>query len=225
MLRSLLLSSALLVSALSFSGCDHEEDAIRHLYSISVTNLTVAQPMSPLLAVAHNNNYALFTPNASASFALEQLAEGGNNSNLLSEATATTDVDATHAVDGLLLPGASTTFTLESSEEYLSLVGMLINTNDGFIGLNGYDLSTLGINDTKELSLLTYDAGTEANSENAATVPAQQGRGFDETRDDSNFIHIHAGVITQDDGLSTSALSSLHKFDNPTATLTITRLQ
>ena len=72
-----------------------------------------------------------------------------------------------------------------------------------------------------------YDAGTEANSEAAGTIPgpADSGEGFNEERDDVNYVAMHPGVVSQHDGLSSSVLSSQHKFDNPLTQVVITRTQ
>ena len=98
---------------------------------------------------------------------------------------------------------------------------MLVNTNDGFIGLNGVDISELGIDESLVLYARVYDAGTEANTETAATVPGQGGEGMNAARDDRDFI----AVVSQDDGLATSALDASHRFDNPAARIVITRIQ
>jgi len=38
-------------------------------------------------------------------------------------------------------------------------------------------------------------------------------------------VLVHAGVISVDDGLTTSALNESHRFDNPVVRITITRTQ
>ena len=79
------------------------------------------------------------------------------------------------------------------------------------------------------IALPTYDAGTENNSEEASTIPGPAGggtgEGFNADRDDKDFISIHAGAVTKDDGLITSALTQNHKWNNPAAMLTIERIK
>ena len=72
-----------------------------------------------------------------------------------------------------------------------------------------------------------WDSGTELNDELAATIPgpAGGGEGFNTTRDDNDVVSFHSGVISQDDGLTTSALSANHRFLNPGARITITRTE
>ena len=224
------MSSALIAMGLGISGCsDSGEEMMEESmpkYEVSVTNVTAGQPMAPAIVVLHSSGYKMYTLGESASVALEKLAEGGDNSALLSEADATTDVDGAVSFEALLKPGKSLSVTVEGDDDYLTFAGMLVNTNDGFVGLNSYHVSHLEKGEAETLSLSTYDAGSEANSESAATVPAQGGEGFNAARDDANsVIRLHSGVVTSDDGLSSSALSAIHRFDNPTAQLTITRIQ
>ena len=79
----------------------------------------------------------------------------------------------------------------------------------------------VGASETKYLSV--YDAGTEANTETNTTVAAFGVEGFNAARDDSDMVTLHAGVISQDDGLATSALSAMEKFNNPALAVTFTR--
>ena len=224
------MSSALIAMGLGFSGCGDSDDEMMEesmpKYEVSVTNLTAGQPMAPAIVVLHSSDYKMYTLGENASVALEQLAEGGDNSALLTEAQATTNVDEAVSVGALLKPGKSLSVTVEGDDDYLTFAGMLVNTNDGFVALESYHISHLEKGEVETLSLSTYDAGSEANSETAATVPAQGGEGFNTARDDANsVIRLHSGVVTADDGLSSSALSAIHRFDNPTAQLTITRIQ
>ncbi len=57
-------------------------------------------------------------------------------------------------------------------------------------------------------------------------VPAGGGEGFNAARNDTNdVVAFHAGVVSKDDGLANSALSANHRFLNPGAKLTITRVE
>ena len=107
----------------------------------------------------------------------------------------------------------------------LTVVTMLVNTNDAFGGLNGQSLDQLAVGQSAIFMAPAYDAGTEANSESAATVPgpAAGGEGFNAVRDDMDFVRIHPGVISDQDGLAGSALSGDHRWDNPVFKLVVTR--
>lgn len=194
-------------------------------YEVSVTNLTYGQPMSPIGVALHSEGQ-LWMVGESASAELEQMAEGGDNSALL----ALSVVNASTSGDAPFGPGATQTVTVtieDTTDSKLSLVSMLVNTNDAFTGLTAMDLSSLAVDSPQTWTLGVYDAGTEANSELAGTIPgpADGGTGYDAERDDVDFVAKHSGVVTMDDGLSTSVLTQAHRFDNPAIKLTITRKQ
>ncbi|MCH4292710.1 spondin domain-containing protein [Shewanella sp. 3B26] len=195
-------------------------------FEVTVTNLTANQPMSPLALASHNDDIALWQIGESASVALEQLAEGGDSSGF----DAISGVDTLVRGTGILPPGMSETLTLTLAEDKvdaLSLLTMLVNTNDAFSGFNAMDIESMENGASKSLRLMAYDAGTEANSEAKGTIPgpADGGEGFNAARDDVNRVHVHPGVISQDDGLADSVLHASHKFDNPVLKVTITRTE
>lgn len=200
-------------------------------FEISVVNLTSGQPVSPLAVIAHETDYQAFGIGEPASAALEVLAESGDNSQLLDELQDT--ARATVSGSAPLPPGASETLTLELDSAqttglHLTLLTMLVNTNDAITGVNGTELGSLAVNESLTLSTIAYDSGTEANSESAATVPgpAAGGEGFNAVRDDiRDQVTMHGGVVTADDGLGTSALNQQHRWDNPVLRVRITRLR
>ncbi len=194
-------------------------------YEVSVTNLTYGQPMSPIGVALHSEGQ-LWMVGESASAELEQMAEGGDNSALL----ALSVVNASASGDAPFGPGATQTVTVtieDTTDSKLSLVSMLVNTNDAFTGLNAIDLASLAAGDSWTGYAGVYDAGTEANSEMAGTIPGpiDGGTGFDAARDDVDFVAMHPGVVSMDDGLSTSVLTQAHRFDNPAVYITITRTE
>ena len=194
-------------------------------FTVQVTNLTNAQPLSPIAAIAHSEGM-LWQIGEPASAALELMAEEGDNSELL----ATDFAMASSSAESPLPPGEQVALML-STEQLdslkISLATMLVNTNDAFTGLNAIDVSSLAVNESLSRTSFAYDAGTEANSEAQGTIPgpADSGEGYNEMRDDINRVAMHPGVVSQDDGLTNSVLTSQHKFDNPVARITITRTQ
>ncbi|PKI13892.1 spondin domain-containing protein [Colwellia sp. 12G3] len=197
--------------------------AMEYSYSVTLTNLTYAQPLSPV-AIALHGDAKMWQVGQSASVALEKLAEGGDNADFI----ALTSNMATMTSEGAVPPGASVTLDISTTEPmatYLTVATMLVNTNDAFSGLTGVDLSTLTLNQEKSWRLNVYDAGTEQNSEAVGTIPgpADGGVGYDATRNDIDLVGYHSGVVSKDDGLSSSVLTQAHRFDNPAVKLTITR--
>ncbi|MDQ7049635.1 MAG: spondin domain-containing protein [Enterobacterales bacterium] len=195
------------------------------IFRLDATNLTANQPMSPVAVVLHTSGdfWQIGQP---VSVAIETLAEGGDNSQMLQSAMADNSVSTA----GILLPGASASAFITStnfSNLYLSAATMLVNTNDAFSGINRIAVDTLAVGETLAFNKAAYDAGTESNSEMSGTIPgpADGGEGFNSQRDDRDFLTLHSGVVTQDDGLATSVLNESHRFDNPVILVKITRVQ
>ena len=202
-----------------------EPEPTEYSYQIKVMNLTYAQPLSPITGVLHGDE-KMWMVGSTASTALEKLAESGDNSDFIAQES----IIASMADGGVLLPGSSATITISTTDvsaTHLSVTTMLVNTNDAFSGLTGLELSNFEIDQTQSWNLNVYDAGTEANSEAAGTIPgpADGGTGFDAMRDDIDLVTLHSGVVSQDDGLTDSVLTQAHRFDNPAIKLTITRLK
>jgi hypothetical protein len=210
-------------------------------YEVTLVNLTAGQPLSPMVVVAHNDGFALFNVGEAASVGLEHLAEAGESAPLAALANDSKSVYTSGvAPGGPLVPGAGNkamvTLTVPVASLptlKLSMASMLGNTNDGFAGLAGESLAKLDVGATLTTRLLSYDAGTEANTESADTLPGPAAagvsgkhEGFNATRDDVvNTVHLHPGVVSKDDGLPKSALTQAQRWDNPVALLSIKRTQ
>ena len=173
--------------------------------TIEAVNTTVAQPLSPLFIAVHEASASLFTEGMPASTAIEQMAEGGGIDELNDFANANpTVIVASGAFSGILPPLGtdSTVITVADADlegAVISAVGMLVNTNDAFAGTNSYPLDGLASGGSIRLPTLVWDAGTEANTEAAGTMPgpADGGEGFNSVRDDlHDAVRIHPGVVT-----------------------------
>lgn len=212
-------------------GCGGDDDGFIvpvRSFEVKVTNLTNNQPLSPLAVVLHTSGYSGWKVGQQASSGLEELAEGGSTGTLISEATASQYVLDTEVGTGIIAPGSSETVTLSAQslqKLQLTAASMHVNTNDAFSGANGVEINALAAGEQLNIYANVYDAGTEANTETAATIPgpAGGGEGYNATRDDHDFISIHAGVVTSDDGLAGSALDESHRFDTPGIVIAITR--
>ncbi|MBQ4834078.1 spondin domain-containing protein [Pseudoalteromonas sp. MMG010] len=195
-------------------------------FTITFSNLTAGQPLSPLSVIAFETE-APWMFGTSASVGLEMLAESGANEEYLAFSSALASASA----EGAITPGETTSvvITTEALETLnLSFAAMLGNTNDAFTGLSSVDVSSLAVGESISNTTFAYDAGTEANTETAETVPgpAAGGEGFNELRDDINdVITMHPGIVSNQDGLVTSALGADQKFDNPVSKIVVTRTQ
>ena len=124
---------------------------------------------------------------------------------------------------------------LTTFNSYLSIVAMLLPTNDGFVGLNSYKISSQpGVT---TLYLNGYDAGTEANNElvnpmvddeNIPGAPSGNigtgGTGVDSPAE-NNVVHIHPGNIGDSDpsGGESDLDSRFHRWLNPVAKVVIAK--
>ncbi|MCL1113399.1 spondin domain-containing protein [Shewanella basaltis] len=226
---------AMLAAATLLTACgDDDNDTVdetppapvMQTFTVTVTNLTANQPMSPVILAAHASDAMLWNAGEMASKAIEKMAEGGDTADIAALDVLTSSVNGA----GLLMPGASETLTItldETDVASISLATMLVNTNDAFTGVNSYSIAGMQVDASSSMKFMAYDAGTEANTEAKGTIPgpADGGEGYNAARDDVDFVHIHPGVISMYDGLDDSVLDASHRFDNPVLGVTITRTE
>lgn len=201
-------------------------------FDVTVSNLTNGQPLSPVAVIAHVDGYNVFTVGTAATAGLEVLAEGGDNADLIAEADGDANVLATGSGAAPIGPAGSETVSITVLESdvanlRISAATMLVNTNDAITVVNAADVSGLAAGDSWSTRTIAYDAGTEADTEQAAHIPgpAGGGEGFNAARDDeADRVSMHSGVVSQDDGFATSDLTGNHRFDNPVATIRIERV-
>lgn len=236
-----LLAGLVVACSLGLAACSDSDDdpvaspAADAEFDIQIVNLTNAQPLSPPALILHTEGYHAFVDGSAASVGLEMLAEGGDNDQLITEARAASQyighVDAPAPIGPR---SQSNTYSLsfpasELPDVELSIVSMLVHTNDGFSAIDGYALGNLPVGGSVTLNAPVWDSGTEANTEATDTIPgpAFQGEGFSATQDDAvDVVRFHQGIVgnTQtEDGLSTSVLGEQHRFDNPAMRVLITR--
>ena len=221
------------VAVLALSGCGGSGSSapVSKTYQITVQNLTGNQPLSPVAIIAHKSGYQVFEVGKSATEGLEYLAEGGSNIELLAEAKADADYISSSAGTGAIAPGGNESVSLElgdAKDFQVSVATMLVNTNDAFAAEVSSKVDELQVGERLTINAPAWDAGTEANSESVGTLPGpvDGGEGFSDSRvGDSDFVAIHQGVVTSDDGLATSVLNESHRFDNPVARIIVERTE
>jgi len=209
-------------------------------WDVTITNLTNGNYFTPLLVTAHPHNIHLFEAGSAASEAIEYMAECGNLMPLL-DSVEVGGVDADtieNPAGGLLAPGMSTTTMLDTTEDHLSIVSMLLPTNDAFLGLESQHISDVAGTYTYYVS--AYDAGTEANNEilmptdpctltdggmpGAPGMDAGTNGSGVATADSNTMIHVHRGVLGDQDatGGNSDLDSTIHRWQNPVAKITVT---
>ena len=206
--------------------------------TVELTNLTNAIYFTPLLVATHDKNTHLFQTGKPATAHLQAMAEGGDISGLTTDLNSIASNTVENPAAGLLAPGATTTAMLKSDRNntHLSLVGMLLPTNDGFVGLDA--LKVPKKKGTYIYYLHAYDAGTEANNEvingggtpGVPGIPADPGgiAGSGATGvtvvEANTTVHIHRGIMGDMDasGGKSDLDSSAHRWQNPVAKLSVT---
>ncbi len=200
-------------------------------FEVNVTNITNDQPYSPIAVISHDDSYSAFTIGESATAGLELLAEGGDNSSFIQEASDHSGSNIQSSGSAPVGPGGSDTIEIEmpaSEANLLSVISMLVNTNDAITGRVNINVSELASGESISLRGVAYDAGTERNTEAVGTIPgpADGGEGFNAARDDlADQVTMHPGVVSVDDGLTTSILTEAHRIDNTVILIRVTRTE
>ena len=208
------------------------------MVDVKITNLTQAIYFTPILATAHSTGH-LFQVGEEASSALQTMAEGGDISGLVTIADSISASSQSNPANGLLGPTASTMINDwdTGDNDQLTIVAMLLPTNDGFVGLDSWTIPETAGEYT--IYLNAYDAGTEANDElivdgggaaGTPGIPADPsglgGSGGSGVTSDSpnSMIHIHPGSVgdTDDDGGDSDLNSRVHRWLNPVAKVVVT---
>ncbi len=173
-------------------------------YEITLENLTPAtgqgasQPFAPAVLATHSKKHVIFKKGRYASDALAQIAEDAVSGPLLDSLAASRHVYASMAGDSVVLPGDQTSFMIDADKDAkrLSLVFMLVNTNDAFGGLNSVRLPKRG---QKSFMVRAWDAGTEQNTELTSDIPGpccgSPMMGMDEHR----RVRRHRGITGEGD--------------------------
>jgi hypothetical protein len=169
-------------------------------YMVTITNLTYDQVISPPVVVAHDGRFNLFQPGLPASDELAALAEDGMTGPLAGLLEVSQGVFDYDVATGGIPPTGSITLEVQTrgNARMLSLAGMLISTNDAFVGLDGYALPT-GFRNSSRAAIVdvpAYDAGSEANTESCDHIPGPP-CGSPEVRvtdGAEGFVHVHRGI-------------------------------
>lgn len=211
---------------LACGGSDSANINTNH-YTVTITNTTHNQPLSPPAVLIFDGATKAWNIGLEASHGLEVLAESGSPTDFVEEAN-NSEVSATGT--DIITPGDSAVFELEVDKTNaltLTLVTMLVNTNDAFTGITSWNIGHLKVGDRLQTLAPVYDAGTEFNDELAAYIPgpAGGGAGFGEERESANQVTRHPGVVTTADGYAESTLDESHKFDNGAALIVVERTQ
>jgi len=189
-------------------------------YTVTVRNLTYRQVFSPVMAVTHDDAVALLQAGDPASAGITAIAEGGDVSVLQHELDGVAAVNGTAVSNGPLPWGQGTSFDVQGSAgEVISIVSMLVNTNDALMVVDSLKLPSSSGESVTAFAMV-YDGGTETNNEMCSEIPgpACGGAGASPGDDGEGFVHIHRGLQGVGD-----LNSARQAWRNPVARVTVTR--
>lgn len=193
-------------------------------YEVTIENLTPAtgngssQPFSPPILATHNHSIRVFRKGAYASPELAQVAEDAVNGPLMAALEGSHRVLDVVSGAAAILPGESATFEIEAGpgRRQLSAVFMLVNTNDGFSGVDGVNLPVRG---ERSWEVYAYDAGSEENTEMASDIPGPCCNSPLMGPDEHKRIRRHPGIAGTGD-----LDPDIYGWSDPVARITVRRV-
>ena len=201
-----------------------------HSYRVTITNMTEGQPFSPGVIVTHSPDVHLFQAGAAPSQGVIEIAEDGMPATAAETLQGMMSLDVTDMVMikapimrmGTDMPN-SASFTISANEgDVLSVLTMLICTNDGFVGVDSMPLT----GEASEMGAVAYDAGSEVNNELTNSIVDPYGAagpvGFAEDGN-INDIPDDGNVIAEHNNMQgVGELSDVHAWSGPVATISVT---
>ncbi len=211
-----------------------------HRYRVTITNLTGGQPLTPPVLAIHRRPVSIFALGHPASLGVQEIAENGNPRPLVQALSDDPHVVSVETGSAPIVPSGRTdetgfsdsaTFEIDGGPgaKYFSWESMLICTNDGFTGVSGLRLPAKS-GDSITVHTVSYDSGTEVNTENFADIvpPCQGLIGVtgDPGTGTTNPALAEGGVVHRHDGIDGNGdlIPAVHGWTDPVATLTITAL-
>ena len=195
----------------------------RAIYEVAITNLTKDQVFSPPVIVTHTSQISVFEGGQKASAGLVLVAEDGKGELLADDLGASREVFEALATGTPVMPGHTEVFEIEGRGRFdrISVVSMLVNTNDAFLGVDSQPLPT-GRGSSHGFAAPGYDAGSEANNEDCGSIPGPAcPEGSGNARDpEEGVVHVHNGVHGVGD-LAPAA----YDWRNPVARVVVTRMR
>lgn len=215
---------ALGAAMLAVGSAGADDDGSR-TWRVTITNLTPpgpgapgSQPLSPPLFAIHSNKADVWSVGDIASNGVAAVAEDADNSVLESTLPQLDGVKTVFTGAGGPIPsGTSRSFMVETQGRFdrLSIVTMLVNTNDAFTGLDSLHLRGQG----ETRSTMAYDAGSETNNELESHIPGPCCNNPFVRAPEGQLIRHHAGILGVGD-LS----PALYDWSDPVASIAIERI-
>ena len=213
------LTVVLLVGVVAVPAGAAPGDGGAQRWQVTVENLTPAgsQPLSPPLVVVHSSRADVWSVGTIANHGVAAIAEDANNTPLEEALPQVRGVDSVFTVPGgPIPPGDSRSVEVETRGRFgrLTLLTMLVNTNDAFTGLDSLRVRGQG----EVIETIAYDAGSERNNELAGFIPGPCCNNPFVRDPEGALIRPHDGIIGVGD-----LDPAVYGWPEPAARITITR--
>jgi Spondin_N len=222
---TLLVLAALTAVAIGVGPATADDDGGTKTWRVTITNLTPpgpgapgSQPLSPPLFAIHSGHADVWSVGEIASQGVAAIAEDANNGPLEQALASVPEVRSVFTGAGGPIPsGQSRSFMVETagSANRLTVVTMLVNTNDAFTGLDSLHLQGRGTS----VDTMAYDAGSEVNNELKSHIPGPCcGNAFVRAPEGALIRH-HEGITGRGE-----LDSAAYDWNDPAARITIERV-
>lgn len=220
MRRLLLLGLALTLTVALTAASATADSSAQRSWRVTVENLAPAgsQPLSPPLFAVHGKRVDVWSVGGIANHGVAAIAEDANNAVLESALGQVAGVrDVFTGGGGAISPGESRSYTVDgrAGRDRLTLLTMLVNTNDGFTGLDSLQLR----GKRTVLHRMAYDAGSERNNELRAFIPGPCCNNPFARDPEGALIAPHAGITGAGE-----LDPAVYGWDEPVARITIERM-
>lgn len=223
--RSISILAVLAIVLAMGASSASAQDTWTGRWEVQVTNLTTNQVMTPFLLVTHSHDAMLFTPGMPASEGVEAIAEGGDTMPLQMALEGMASVMSIETGMAMTPAGHRATFQINGSgsHRYLSLISMVVPTNDAFVAAT-IELPTM------PGATMTYanawDAGTEMNDESCESIPGAPMWSECEDASTPASMHMGEGFVTIHNGITgIGDFGPNRDWKNPVAMIRVTRIQ
>jgi hypothetical protein len=164
-------------------------------WQVTIHNLTPpgSQALSPPLLAVHNKKVHLWQRGQIASHAAAAIIEDANNAPAVAAYTGFPGVrEVFTGLGGPIASGSSRSYRVRTSgaRNRLSILTMLVNTNDAFTGVDSLRLS----GGQKVVRAMAYDGGSERNNQLRTHVPGPCCGNFFVRDPEGAPIAPHAGI-------------------------------
>lgn len=211
------------------------------LYDVTIVNLTTGQPFSAGVVATHTGQADVYEVGQEASMGVKMIAEAGDPNPAAKELQGRTGFDHVMAFLKPIPPMNVPTprdpaptspntsrvrVTARPGTDRLSVVTMLICTNDGFTGVDAVQLPT----DFRPVAFenQAYDARAEQNNERfELIVDPCQSIGPIKRPPDGNQLAPESGVIVAHPGIQGNGdlRREAHQWDNPVVRVIVQRVR